>query len=164
MKHSNRIESNHSCIFFFMWSSSSLDRLFFSFSLTLHRRFFRTFILVAYYVPLVKFISYAFLTTSWSSRLNHRIWLECYARFGVKAACVLLCYSIRSLCVFFKNAFDVVFYSSSFASLLCLVQLFSFFIPSFFLCLFVCAISSNFKHSTQQRLLRSPRWYTITVL
>lgn len=147
-----------------MWSSSSLDRLFFSFSLTLHRRFFRTFILVAYYVPLVKFISYAFLTTSWSSRLNHRIWLECYARFGVKAACVLLCYSIRSLCVFFKNAFDVVFYSSSFASLLCLVQLFSFFIPSFFLCLFVCAISSNFKHSTQQRLLRSPRWYTITVL
>lgn len=26
--------------------------------------------------------------------------LECYARLGVKAACVLLCYSIRSLCVF----------------------------------------------------------------
>lgn len=132
-----------------MWSSSSLDRLFFSFSLTLHRRFFRTFILVAYYVPLVKFISYAFLTTSWSSLLNHRIWLECYARFGVKAACVLLCYSIRSLCVFFK-----MLLTWSFTLLLLLLLLlcyvwFNCFPSSFHLSFSVCScVQSQATSST----------------
>lgn len=73
---------------------------FFSFSLTLHRRFFRTFILVAYYVPLVKFISYAFLTTSWSSRLNHRICWNATQGLVLKrlASC---CVTLFGRCAFF---------------------------------------------------------------
>lgn len=167
MKHSNRIESNHSCIFFFMWSSSSLDRFFsLSFSLTLHRRFFRTFILVAYYVPLVKFISYAFLTTSWSSRLNHRICWNATQGLVLKrlASC---CVTLFGRCAFFVCFWRGLLLFFFFFFYFSVMFGFNCFPSSFHLSFSVCScVQSQATSSTphSERLLRSTRWYTITVL
>lgn len=164
MKHSNRIESFLHILFHVV--VILVGSVFFSFSLTLHRRFFRTFILVAYYVPLVKFILYAFLTTSWSSRLNHRICWNATQGLVLKrlASC---CVTLFGRCAFFVCFWRGLLLFFFFFFYFSVMFGFNCFPSSFHLSFSVCScVQSQATSSTpySERLLRSTRWYTITVL